>query len=152
MTRSALLVAVVYTAALAVWTIGKLALGEEALTTGLIAAGAVLVTQCIVAAIITPWLACDPEPEVLTGLVPLLTTPWPLLLLVTWVAGISAVAVVASQIWVGGLIALSYLSARGLLRVLSEGQWRTIALTALQVAPATVLWAGRETWVPWFAG
>lgn len=149
--RSALLVAVVYTAALAVWTIGKLALGAAPLPTGLLAVGALLVTQCIVVAIVTPWLACDAKAKALSGLAPLLTTPWPLLLLAAWISGLSTIAIVASQVWVGGLITISYLSARGLLRVLSEGQLRTIALTVLQLAPATVLWAERAVWLPWFA-
>jgi hypothetical protein len=149
--RSTLLVAVVYTAALAVWTIGKLALGAAPLPTGLLAVGALLVTQCIVVAIITPWLACDAKAKVLSGLAPLLTTPWPLLLLAARISGLSTVTVVASQAWVGGLIAFSYIGARGLMRVLGEGQLRTIALTVLQLAPATALWAGRAVWLPWFA-
>jgi uncharacterized membrane protein YqgA involved in biofilm formation len=152
MIRPALLVAVAYTTALAIWTIGRLALGEVAQSTGLIAAGALLITQCIMSTIITPWLACDAKPEVLTGLVPLVTIPWPLLLLLIKISGISTITMMASQIWVGGLIILSYFSARGLLRVLREGQLRTIALTVLQLAPATALWAGRKAWIPWFTG
>jgi uncharacterized membrane protein YqgA involved in biofilm formation len=152
MIRPALLVAVAYTTALAIWTIGRLALGEVAQSTGLIAAGALLITQCIMSTIITPWLACDAKPKVLTGLVPLVTIPWPLLLLLIKISGISTITMMASQIWVGGLIILSYFSARGLLRILREGQLRTIALTVLQLAPATALWAGRKAWIPWFTG
>jgi len=152
MIRPALLVAVAYTAALAIWTIGRLALGDVAQSTGHIAAGALLLTQCITSILITPWLAYDVKPEALTSLVPLLITPWPLLLLVIKISGISTMAMVASQIWVGGLIILSYFSARGLLRVLREGQLRTVALTVLQLAPATALWAARKVWIPWFTG
>lgn len=152
MIRAALLVAVAFTTALTIWTIGRLALGYAAQSTGLIAAGALLLSQCIMSIIITPWLAYEAKPRVLTSLAPLVTTPWPLLLLVIMISGISAISIVASQIWVGGLIILSYFSARGILRVLSEGQLRTIALTVLQLAPATALWAGREAWIPWFTG
>ncbi len=152
MMRPALLVAVAYTTALAIWTIGSLALGDVAQSTGLIAAGALLITQCIASTVITPWLACDAKPGVLTGLAPLVTTPWPLLLLVIVISGISTITMVASQIWAGGIIILSYFSARGLQRILREGQLRTIALTVLQLAPATALWAGRKAWIPWFTG
>lgn len=150
MSRPALLVAVTYTAALAIWTIGRLALGDVAHSTGLIAAGTLLITQCIISTIITPWLAYDAKPKMLTGLLPLLTTPWPLLLLVVVITGIPVITMVASQIWVGGLIILSYFSARGLLQVLREGQLRTIALTVLQLVPAIALWAGHKVWIPWF--
>ncbi len=152
MIRPALLVAVAYTTALAIWTIGSLALGDVAQSTGLIAAGALLITQCIASTVITPWLACDAKPAALTGIAPLVTTPWPLLLLVIGISGISTITIVASQIWAGGLIILSYFCARGLLRILREGQLRTIALTILQLAPAIALWAGRKTWIPWFTG
>ena len=152
MIPAALLVAVVYTTALAIWTIGRLALGDTAQSTGLIAYGAVLITQCIISAIITPWLACEVKPEKLIALVPLVTTPWPLLLLVVGISGVSTLSVGASQIWVGVLIILSYYSTRGALGFLSEGQLRTITLTVMQLAPAIVLWAGRKTWIPWFTG
>ena len=152
MTRAALLVPLTYTAALAVWTLGKLALGETPQSTGMIAAGALLLTQCILSAIVTPWLACDAKPRIPTGLVPLVTTPWPLILLVIGISGISVIAMLASQIMVGALIVISYVGTRGLLNVLQEGQLRTTALTALQLAPAIMLWAGRTTWVPWFTG
>jgi len=150
MIRAVLLVAVAYTAALAIWMVGRLALGDDAQSTGLIAAGALLITQCIMSTFITPWLACDAKSEVLTGLAPLLTAPWPLLILVIEISGISMINIVASQIWVGGLIILSYFSARGLLRLLHEGQLQTITLTVLQLVPATALWAGRKAWIPWF--
>ena len=152
MIRSALLVAVAYTATIAVWTIGRLALGEVAQSTGLIAASALLITQCIIAMLITPWLAGDEKGQGVTGVVPLLTTPWPLLLLVIGISGISTTTMVLSQIWVGGLAILSYLSARGLIRILRDGQLRNIVQTVLQFAPATALWAGRKTWIPWFTG
>jgi hypothetical protein len=152
MIRVALLVAMSYTTALAIWTVGRLALGEVAQSTGITAAGALLVTQCIMSMIITPWLACDAKQGAPAGLLPLVTTPWPLLLLVIGISGISAITIVASQIWVGGLIILSYFSARGFLRVVREGQLRTITLTILQLVPAMALWAGRETWTPWFTG
>ena len=152
MMRAALLVAVAFTTALTIWTIGRLALGEVAQSTGLIAAGALLLTQCIISTIITPWLAYEAKPGVLTGLVPLVTTPWPLLLLVIGISSVSTINIVASQIWVGGLIVLSYFSARGILRVLREGQLRIISLAVLQLAPATALWAGRNAWIPWFTG
>jgi hypothetical protein len=73
MMRAAMLVAVAYTAALAIWTIGMLALSEGAATSGPVLAGALLITQCIAAAVVTPWLACDAAPRVRAGLVPLVT-------------------------------------------------------------------------------
>ena len=150
MTHPALLVAVAYTIALAIWTVGRIALGEAAQSTGLIAAGALLITQCIISAVIAPWLACGTKLHGPTSLVPLVTTPWPLLLLIIGISGIPAFDMVASQIWAGGLITLSYFSARSLLRVVGEGQLRTLALTVLQLVPAIALWAGRKVWVPWF--
>ena len=150
MSRAALLVAVAYTAALMTWTIGSLALGNVAQSTGLIATSALLITQSIISTILTPWLACDSNKGMPTGLLPLLTAPWPLLLLVVMISGIPIIAIVASQVCVGGLIILSFFSARGLLRMLQEGQLRTIALTVLQLVPATILWAGHKVWTPWF--
>ncbi len=151
MIRTTLLVAVAFTTALTIWTIGRLALGELAQSTGLIAAGALLITQCIMSTVISPWLACDAKPGVLlAGLVAFVITPWPLLLLIIEISGISIISMVTSQIWVAALIILSYFSARGLRRILREDQWRTIALTVLQLVPATLLWAGRNAWVPWF--
>jgi len=149
MSRLTMLVAVTYTAALAIWTIGKLALGDVAQSTGLIAASSLLITQCIIFTIITPWLVCDEKPKMLTELLPLLTTPWPLLLFVVLVSGIPVITIVASQVWVVGLIILSYFLARGILKTLREGQLRTIALTALQLVPAIALWTGSEVWIPW---
>jgi len=150
MIRATLLVAVAFTTALTVWTIGRLALGEIAQSTGLIAAGALLITQCIMSIVISPWLACDAKPGVLTGLVSFVITPWPLLLLIIKISGISIFSMVMSQIWVAALIILSYFSTRGLQHILRKDQWRTIVLTVLQLVPATVLWAGRNAWVPWF--
>jgi hypothetical protein len=150
MKRTTLLVAVAFTTALTIWTIGRLALGELAQSTGLIAAGALLITQCIMSIVISPWLACDAKSGVMTGLISFVITPWPLLLLIIQISGISIFSMLTSQIWVAALIVLSYFSARGLRRILREDQWRTIALTVLQLVPATVLWAGRNAWVPWF--
>lgn len=149
MSRAALLIAVAYTAAIAIWTIGRLALGDLAQSTGLVAASALLVTQCIMSTIFTPWLACDSKPGLPTGLLPLLVTPWPLLLLVVEISGIPMISMVKSQIWVVGLLILSYFSTRAILRVLREGQLRTIALIVLQLTPATALWTGHNAWVSW---
>ena len=150
MSHLGLLAAVTYTAALAIWFIGRLALGDVAQSTGLIATGTVLITQCIMSTIITPWLVCDAKPKMVTELLPLLTTPWPLLILVILISGVPMSAFVASQIWVVGLIILSYFSARGVLQILREGQLRTIALTVLQLVPAISLWTGSKVWLPWF--
>ena len=152
MTRGAALLALAYTAALAIWITGRLALGDAAHPTGIAAAGALLISQCIVAVLAAPWLAGAAGGERMTGLVPLVITPWPLLVLVVKISGISTLTMVASQFWVGALIVLSYLGARGVLRILREAQLQTIALTIMQVVPAVALWAGRETWVPWFTG
>jgi len=150
--RAAMLVAVAYTAALAIWTIGLLTLTDTADLLGPTLVGTLLTTQCITAAFFTPWLACDAIPRAGPGLAPLVTAPWPLLILAGKVSDVSALAVAASQLWVGGIVVLSYVGARALARIFGAGQPWTIALTALQLAPAVMLWAGRQAWVPWFTG
>ena len=57
MKRTAMLVAITYTAALALWAIGRLARGEAAELTGIFASGVLLITQCTVVVIIMPWMA-----------------------------------------------------------------------------------------------
>lgn len=150
--RAAMVVAVAYTAALTIWTLGMLTLADTAELLGPSLVAALLITQCITAAVFTPWLACDTIAQARPGLAPLVTAPWPLLVLVVKVSGVSALAVAASQLWVGGIVVLSYFGARVLPRILGAGQSWTIALTVLQLAPAVTLWAGRQAWVPWFTG
>ena len=150
--RAALLFAIACTAALTVWTLGQLILGNTAHSTGLLATEAMLITQVILATFITPLLVCDAKSTSLPELLPLVTTPWPLFLLLIGISGYSTTAMALSQLWVAGLILLSYLGTLGIMRVVRQDQLKTIALTILQLAPATILWAGREVWIPWFTG
>lgn len=152
MTRPVLLMALAGTAALAIWMIGRLALGEAAQPTGLAVAGAALMTQCIMGLYLGPWLAGDSTSVEWAGVLALVTVPWPLLVLAVKFSGISSISMVTSQIWVGSIIILSCLGARALMRVFAEGQLRIIAIAVLQCIPATVLWAGRRTWLAWFVG
>ena len=152
MIRPALLTSLACTAAMAIWMIGRLALGEAAQPTGLAVAGAALLTQCIVGVYLGPWLARDSKSAEWAGAMALITVPWPLLILAVKFSGISSISMVGSQIWVASMIILSGLGARVLMRVFAEGQRRVIAFTVLQCVPATVLWAGRRTWLGWFIG
>ena len=74
--RASLLFAVAYTAALTIWTLGKLLLGNTAQATGLVATEALLITQGVLATFITPLLVSDARPASLPALLPLVTTPW----------------------------------------------------------------------------
>ena len=152
MIRPALLMALACTAAIALWMIGRLALGEAAYPTGLAVARASLVTQCIMAVYLGPWLASDSQSIEWAGAMALITVPWPLLILAVKFSGISSVSMVGSQIWVASMIILSCLGARVLMRVFAEDQRRIIAFTVLQCIPATLLWAGHRTWLGWFIG
>jgi len=149
-TRPALLMALACTAAMAIWMIGSLALGQAARPVGLAVAGASLTIQCFLGVYLGPWLAGDSTSVEWGGALALVTVPWPLLVLAVKFSGISSISMVASQIWVVGIIILSCLGARALMRVIAEGQLRIVALTVFQFIPATVLWAGRRTWLPWF--
>jgi len=151
-TRSALLTALACTAAMAIWMIGSLALGEAAQEIGLALAGAALIVQCIMGVYLGPWLAGDSASAEWVGALALVTVPWPLLVLAVKFSGISSISMVASQIWVAGIIILGCLGARALMRMFAEGQLRIIAFTVLQSVPATILWAGRRTWLAWFIG
>lgn len=150
MMRPALTLSLAAYAAFAVWTLGRLALGDQAQAVGVVAAGSLLMLQGVLLVIMMPWLAGGPEPQKLMNLAALVAVPWPLFALALNISDLGPVHIVASQLWLTGIVLLSYFISRVLLRALHTERPRTLVATVLQLAPAVLLWAVRDTWIPWF--
>jgi len=139
-----------YTLALLTWAVLQLYTGAHPATTALVAMQGLLVTQYLLIPVVTPWLAQGSDVRCnAINIVMLTFIPLPLVLVFARSSATASKGIWLSQVIAACLAALSYLLARAILTRCSQYRLQRIAIGSLQILAATLVWAGRDLWLPW---
>ena len=150
--RAGVYIGIVYTAAAAAWLFGRLLLGANLGPTSASALDALLLTQCLVAWVATPWFAAggDHRTNVL-AIALLVSVPWPLLVLILQFSDQSYIGVVAGQFAVVAIVAVCYFASRFLHRI-ADADGFQMGVLVLQTGPVLALWSLSDAWLGWVVG